>query len=40
MLDKICDSSCGGEILKECRFCKDRTKCEYAMNDYPGSGDL
>jgi len=27
-------------ILKECRFCKDRTKCEYAMNDYPGSGDL
>lgn len=23
----------------ECRFCKDRTKCEYAMTDYPGSGD-
>lgn len=30
----------GGDVLKECRFCKDKTKCEFAMNDYPGSGDL
>lgn len=38
-LDEICDLS---EVmkLKECRFCKDRTKCEYAMNDYPGSDNL